>query len=686
MRVVHYDGQWNPMRKNTFFLFLICLGAIISCQREPAFLLPSKTPLPADVLDYSGTPDSAQDRRFLAFSDQGAWFGYGFPTDTADFGGFSGPFLMTQENGKWCGPALSRLQLIKAGSRQVIDWRSFRVSHNSYISHLEQTYTGPDLSIGQWLFFTSPHTALIITRITNLSDQKLELIPGWNGSIFAEGLRLRADGNVLTVKSDRSPATGYIRIPGNEKAMLQVSDKAYSLQVDALTIRPQGTATLLLAQSFLFPEYDDEREQEEINRLAGNYAEALSMRIHEKEEQFKRLTDRLGGAWSQDRQYRILLAKTLLTLQNNWRIPAGELRHAGLFPSYHMIWFHGFWAWDSWKHAAALAQYDPTLAKEQVRAMYDFQNEQGFLPDCVFRDTTIERHNYRNTKPPLSAWAVWSIYQRDPDQAFLKELYPRIKLQHAWWYQNRDHDRDSLCEYGSTDGALIAAKWESGMDNAVRFDNSRILKNREGAYSLDQESVDLNAYLYAEKGYLKNMARALKIEADARDWDAQAEALKKAIQTQFYDPKTGWFYDTSLDGAAFIPVMGCEGWIPLWAGAASTGQAEAVKAKMMDPAHFNTRVPLQTLDVSHPEFRPERGYWRGPNWLDQAWFGIKGLQRYGFEREAAELSRKLVHNSEGVLQAGPTIRENYNPLTGAGMEAENFSWSAAHFLMLLLNE
>ena len=30
------------------------------------------------------------------------------------------------------------------------------------------------------------------------------------------------------------------------------------------------------------------------------------------------------------------------------------------------------------------------------------------------------------------------------------------------------------------------------------------------------------------------------------------------------------------------------------------------------------------------------------------------------------------------------IYENYNPLTGEGLNAQGFSWSAAHILMLLV--
>ena len=93
-------------------------------------------------------------------------------------------------------------------------------------------------------------------------------------------------------------------------------------------------------------------------------------------------------------------------------------------------------------------------------------------------------------------------------------MYPKIVRQHNWWYKFRDYDKDRLCEYGSTDGTLVAAKWESGMDNAVRFDISKMVKSSQTVFSLNQESVDLNSYLYAEKLYLAKMAKVIKSEKD----------------------------------------------------------------------------------------------------------------------------------------------------------------------------
>ncbi len=121
----------------------------------------------------------------------------------------------------------------------------------------------------------------------------------------------------------------------------------------------------------------------------------------------------------------------------------------------------------------ALSYFKPELAKNQVRAMFDFQNKQGMIADCIFRDTLIEKHNWRDTKPPLSAWAVMEIFQQTKDTAFVKELFPKVLKYHRWWYLFRDHNKNGLCEYGSTDGTRIAAAWESGMDNAVRFDSSK---------------------------------------------------------------------------------------------------------------------------------------------------------------------------------------------------------------------
>jgi len=634
-----------------------------------------------NILDYRITPKDARDKSGLMFSDQGAWFAYGLPKKNKGIIGFSGPFLMTEQNGIWASKSIASIRVSVKG-HDVSTKKEDKFQQVSYASHLEQTIHISGVELKMTLVFLSSHTVLIKYAFTNKNAAVNEVYFNWeNQPLLTNSLLLSSDKNELIVTSSKSKAVGHVIFPKDTNISLE--DEIYKTKRQLISLKPKETKEIVVSQTFIFPEYSWEDEKRRIEKT--DFDAILQTRKKEKETQLKALVKNRKPQF-QENKYAEVLVKSHLTLQNNWRISAGELKHEGLFPSYHYEWFHGFWSWDSWKHAVGLSYYDTKLAKNQMRAMFDFQNEDGFIVDCIYRDTSIEAHNYRDTKPPLSAWAIEKIYKKDKDLDFVKEFYPKLKKYHYWWYAKRDHDQDGLCEYGSTDGSLIAAKWESGMDNAIRFDASKILKNTEGAYSIDQESVDLNAYLYAEKIYLGILAQALGNLEDEKKYKEEAKALKIRIQTQFYDNVDGWFYDTNLEGTAFIKGEGSEGWTPLWAQVATQEQAESVKNRMMNPKKFFTRIPFQTMSADHPRFDPLKGYWRGPNWLDQAYFGVKGLRNYGFNAEADKATIQIIKGAKGVLGKGKSIRENYHPITGEGLNAENFSWSAAHLIMLLTKD
>jgi putative isomerase len=257
-----------------------------------------------------------------------------------------------------------------------------------------------------------------------------------------------------------------------------------------------------------------------------------------------------------------------------------------------------------------------------------------------------------------------------------------------------------------------AAGYESGMDNAARFGfiepgalqryakqvhggdlaaarrdwQVRVVENRDSqgrllGYSIDQESVDLNAFLYREKLLLADIARELGDAAAADEWRQQAATLRGQINASFFDRASGFYYDRQLGGTLLTTRgRGPEGWTALWAGAAEQSHADAVIATMLDSAEFSTPVPMPTAALSNPSYDPEI-YWRGRVWLDQLYFGAAGMRRYGRAAEADALAARFSAGAEGLLGDAP-IRENYNPVTGRMQGATNFSWSAAHLLML----
>ena len=578
---------------------------------------------------YSGVPSDQNDRSVAAFSDLGAWFGFALPTDDRPdlAGAFVGPFLF--DEGIWASEALLRPVVTIDGKK--IDLAAAKTSYDSPPGRLLQMFDVEGMRLAFSLHYEYEKRAVIHVQAYSSSTTPRDLRIAW-------------------VVDD---------------AALAMTELQVSAPVLHETIGPRETRFLVAAIALgAAARPDDRRESADARR-----------------KRWSRYLASVATGDRADHPRQVLARKALMTLVSNWRSPRGNLTHDGLFPSSAVAYFNGFWAWDSWKHAAAIARFDPELAKQQVRAMYAHQNERGMIADVVYVDATED--NWRDTKPPLSGWAIQEVCKRDRSYSFCAEMYPQLVRYHEWWYQDRDHDGDGLAEYGSTDGTLIAAMWESGMDNAVRFDGTELLQNNESAWSMDQESVDLNAYLYAEKRVLADIADALDKPDDVARWNREADELATKIQAEFFDKSRGWFSDISIDGSRFIEAEGPEGWIPLWAGVATQEQAARVHARMMDENKFRTFVPLPTVSRDNPEF--SEGYWRGLVWIDQVWFGIQGLRRYGFERDATALAKQLINNLEGATAPGEPLRENYHPLTGEGRNAEHFSWTAAHLLLLVLD-
>ncbi len=624
-----------------------------------------------DVLDLHGAPKTATDRSFNIFFDGGAWHGYSLPPSDDTGTGFSGPFVHSLGEGRWVGARFAQTTLRDAAKREDIALAP--AESRAAPGYLIRRYAAAGLQATQTLFFADSWHALVRIELTSATARDLDL--GIEGRLMRSNtVRLDRDGDAIveTFAGSNSKLITALHADG-AATRIATSAAGYRLATtQPLHLEPNQTKVAYLEQTFL---YDARAEVPP----AVDYARAWTQNRERWSGYLKSVSSsRLAGV--PDDTARRIAVKAAITLLGNWRAARGDLHHDGVIPSYSNPDFNGFWAWDSWKHAVALAAFAPALARDQVRAMFDYQADDGMVADCVYLDKAND--NWRDTKPPLAAWAVWQVYRATNDDAFLAEMYAKLVRYHRWWYAARDHDRNGLAEYGSTDGSKIAAKWESGMDNGVRFDAIAMLKNADGAWSMDQESADLNAFLYREKLELAAIAGALGKTDESARWSKDAEVLRTAIQSRLFDRTRGYFFDVRLGSSEFVPVYGSEGWTPLWAGAASAEQAQAVIRIMLDPKKFATAMPFPTLAADDPRFSPIKGYWRGPVWLDQSWFGVDALKRYGFREQADEMARRLLLGARDLTAQAP-MYENYDPLTGRGYQSRNFSWTAASYLFLL---
>ena len=671
------------------------------------------------TLDHFGVPEQARpdsNMDLTPFTDNGAWHGYALPSedDTSLFGGFTGPLYIAQEYAWFLSEEFTQLALTDEGTGDAIPLSEADPDIESYPGLLEQELTLDGLTITLRLRFVSNRTALITTTIENTGNDQRQLSAEWSGSIFDEQFDAPSvvpGNNGVQVEFDRVRETWSYMTGGEElfevahqdPVTTTVDGDSYVTTLDsAITLDPGESKQLIRTESYTFTE--DEAEQEATTqKFALGYSKAF---INGTETRWEEYLDNVSIDGSVYDQVGI---KAIETLVGNWRSPAGKLQSDGMTPSISYVWFAGgFWTWDTWKQAVGTARFDPDLATQLMWSMYDYQvssdsttrpQDAGMIPDLIAYNDPDDgggNWNARNTKPPLSAWAVWEIYQRSADEDFLETIYPKIVNYHEWWYRTRDHDDNGIAEYGATvhpandsdDAIVTAAAWESGMDNAPRFDDSAVRENHHDGelvgYSLDQESVDLNSYLYAEKQYLAKIAGELGKTADQEAYLNEAEELGDYIRTHMFHEESGYFYDITLDQTPLIEARdvgrGIEGVIPLWAGVATEEQADAVVDVLTDKSEFNTHLPFPTVARSATEFHPE-SYWRGNVWLDQAKFAIEGIDRYGYDDLATAFTKKLFHNGNGILGDAP-IHENYNPLTGERLNAPNFSWSAASLLTL----
>ena len=598
-------------------------------------------------LDIAYTPDTLTSCRGW-FTDAGSWMGFTLPQKDHWVNGFCGPFSLDMNRRQWM--AQSAVTVGYADQANVI----FTPDSTCYFpGELYLSASSEEGKIIQRLNFLDASTALL--RIHSDAGKELSL----TASQWGKEIQVQTDQNTVIA---RHPSGEIVALTFTPDVSVKGTDNNYQAKING------SEHDTYIAISF----YTGEKE------LSAGLQKA-QLALSNPQEGLKANKERWEGYLTKilrkdmKPEYDRIAVKAVVTLISNWRTHRGGLLHEGIVPSHAAYYFVGFWAWDTWRFSAALAKFDPELAKDNIRAMFDYQQPDGMIIDCIYTDPA--ENNARDSKPPLVSWAVDEIFTHTNDTAFISEMYPQLMAYYKWWYNKRDHNRNGMCEYGSTDGTLEAAAWESGMDNAIRFDDAKMLKNNgaEDAWSMDQESVDLNAYLALECKLLKKFASILGVTFDGPDYSSQ-------VADYFFDKEKGFFFDRRLKDGSFIQEPGCEAYTPLWTEVATADQVKAMLPLLTDTAKFSTYIPFPTVAADNPKYNP-RGYWRGPIWLDQTYFAIRGLRNYGYNKMADEYTLQVFDRLQGLKEGAP-IHENYGTHTGELLKAPHFSWSSSHLLML----
>lgn len=353
------------------------------------------------------------------------------------------------------------------------------------------------------------------------------------------------------------------------------------------------------------------------------------------------------------------------------------------------------WFWDSCFHAIILNHFTSEGAKKEILSLVAKQFDNGMIPHMIYwkhlNNTNFPPIKWGKngtstlTQPPMVAYAVWEIFQKDKDLQFVKSVYPSLYHFYKYLLTERDPHEKHLIGIMNPD--------ESGEDNSPRFDAplglppiQTLEKNTKRRFKLIEQNikckfdapfcmrnffwvkdVPFNCIMVKNLRLLSELAKKVGHPHDAVYFAEKADNIADSMRKLMLED--GIFWSTYGKDYSKIKVKTWAIFAPLFAKIISPQEAKTlVEDHLLNKKEFWTQYPVPTTSLDEPSFDPE-GFWRGPTWIGTNWFVYKGLQSYGFDDTAKEIKETSI-----ALIQKSGFREHFNPLTGEGLGAQNFTW------------
>ncbi len=332
----------------------------------------------------------------------------------------------------------------------------------------------------------------------------------------------------------------------------------------------------------------------------------------------------------------------------------------------------------------AYAHLDPASAMDSQRVFAEAQDPEGYIPyrigPHVVRTFPVE--GQKTTSAPFYSWVNWELYRIAKDRVeakvFLDEAYRSGAAFAEFLLKNRDRDGDGLLEWGGH------AVLESVRDSLVPIWDL-LGKDDPKAPSL-VEALDLSVMVVQELRSLSEMAAELGESEESARWTERADTLSQLVEETMWDESTGFYYNLDRDTNAFATKGGLDlrrqeiiGFLPLWAGVASSERATILVAKLTDPEKFWRRFGVPTLAADDPGYEPQIRrccQWNGAVWLEWNYLVFSGLRRYGYEDVARELGERMVEAAATQLSRNHRFWESYSPDEVKLASPQSYIWDS----------
>ena len=386
------------------------------------------------------------------------------------------------------------------------------------------------------------------------------------------------------------------------------------------------------------------------------------------------------------------------------------------------------WNWDSAFIALGYSYFNMEYAIEELEKLISGQWEDGMIPHILFHDNDESYFpNHKTwdcgnmvpssgiTQPPIIATIIKKIVDQNKlDKSQMKRmeiLIKKLKKYLDWFYNYRDTNKIGL--------AAIIHPWESGLDNSPIWDSpldkvkiEENLKYERRDLNVSRSSnrplkKDYDGYITLLNQFKKNKYNPSKIVNDSmfnvidigfnsiliratkdlvevsKKFNLDFTDLKNKISKseesliKFYKEEEQSFFSYDFKNHNLIKVDAISNYFVLFANL----QNEDINNKIINKLkEYNSQNEyfFTTVNPKDKTFEETR-YWRGPVWINTNWIIYQGL--IGKDKNFSN----LIKNKTLELLENKKFHEYYNYKTGECLGANNFSWSAALYLDLKLN-
>ena len=415
-------------------------------------------------------------------------------------------------------------------------------------------------------------------------------------------------------------------------------------------------------------------------------------------------------------------------LEEAKKILLGNRKNGYTLPTNNKL-YPAQWNWDSAFIALGYSHFNLDFSITEIETLLDGQWDDGMVPHILFheKDTSyFPNHTTwkcgKNipssgiTQPPVLAIILKKIIENnqlneDQNSRILKILI-KIKKYHEWFIKFRDPNKTGLVS--------ILHPWESGYDNSPIWDEpmSNILVDKDLNYqrrdlevsnsderplkkdydryvTIRDQFRDVNydpyklyelsifnvvdvgfnsLFLKANKDLVK-LLKKFKLNYDELDFfisKSESEIIK------LYNYDSDEFVSKDLNTNKDILIPSITNYFILTADLKNDKLNKKIINNLKNH-NLNEKYIFSTIKSDHQTFEEKR-YWRGPVWINCNWLIYEGIKN-----KDKEYSIKIKNETISLIE-NKGFHEYYSCNDGSVMGANNFSWSAALYLDLVMQK